>query len=102
KPAPAPRPIPDLVPAGKQQVRTEQQLVPDRRPFGMPIDHRLEIATQVRPTYLTLVERQPEVAFVPIRSDDLPRWWSNQALGDGPRAGGSDGEHRHRLGNDGP
>jgi hypothetical protein len=94
--------VPDAIPPGEQVLGTAQQLFADRATRVRPVHHRLEVANQMGPAYLTLPERQPEVGLVAVGRDDLPGGRVDQSLGDGPRAGAGDSEHRDRLGDDDP
>src|SRR5207248_1735912 len=62
-----PRPVPQL----EQAVRQSQQPPADRLPGTAAVDHRLEVATEVTPTDLPPVRRQPVVGLEPVATDDL-------------------------------
>src|SRR5262245_37598135 len=65
------RAVPDAIPPGEQVLGTAEQLLTDGAARVRPVHHRLEIANQMCPADLSLPERQPEIALVAIRGDDL-------------------------------
>jgi hypothetical protein len=57
QPLPCPRAIADPIPQPGQNVGMQQQVLPDPCARPAPIDHRLEIPTQMGPARLELVQR---------------------------------------------
>src|SRR5581483_10622566 len=50
------RPVSHPMPPGGHSVGQGEQFLPDRRPAVLPINHRLEVPTEVRPAKLATAE----------------------------------------------
>src|ERR1044071_2057380 len=67
------RPVPNSMPPDEHPVGQVQQLLPDGCPAVLPVNHRLEVPTEVRPAKLATAE--PVVCLPAIRRDHLPIGW---------------------------
>src|SRR5262249_55609697 len=66
----------------------------------LPVNHRLNVSTQVRPAKLAAAE--PVVSLPAVRSDHLPLGGAKQLLCDLPAPGSGDVKHRHQRGDHDP
>ncbi len=101
EPAPRQRPVPHPLPLVEQDVGVGQQVLADPRPAVPPVDHGLEVSSEVRPADLALAHREVVVGRVSVRGQHsgMARDQLAQHL---PGTGQADQEHGHAGGHRGP
>jgi hypothetical protein len=82
------------MPPGEHPVGQAEQLLPYNRSAVLPIDHRLKVSAQVRPTELAAAKAA--IRLPAIRRDNLPVSRAEQFPGDLPAASGRKVEDRHQ------
>ena len=89
-------PVPHPMPPAEQAARGVEQLSADRLGDAAPVDHRLEIPTQMRPTDLPPARHDPVVRTEPVAADDLTVFAPQERLGDIAASGLGDREDREQ------
>jgi len=82
EPNPSQGPISYSVPVAEQPVRQREQTPPGRRTVATPVDHRLEIATQMRPADLPPRGHDPLIRAESITADHLAIFAAQEGFGD--------------------
>lgn len=102
QPLPIDGPVAEAVPPAKHPLGQAQQRAPGGLTGTPAVDHRLEVAIQVRPADLSPRRIDPLQRAVAVAGDNLVRLTSQHRSGHRGRSFGRDGENRGHCGHDHP